>query len=99
MANKKELVASLVALAVISAEAAAATEEDNTHIELSEMLKAAEANAQATPEPPRVYEVCKGKAVTTLRRGIRSEGQGVTAKDFGGGAEALDALIQCEIIG
>jgi len=98
MANKKELVASLLALGVISAEAVEATEEDNTHSELTEMLKAAEANAKAPPAPPKLYEVCKGKAVTTLKRGMRSEGQEVTAEDFGGGAEALDALFQRKII-
>lgn len=102
MATKKELVAALVALAIVPAADAEAFEGDNTHDELTAMLKAAEANAEAakTAPPPvvEVYEVCEGKAVTTIKRGIMSEGDEVTAADFGGGNEALDALYQKNVV-
>lgn len=43
------------------------------------------------------YRVPKGKAITT-RRGIRGEGEVITARDVSGGREKLDALVDAGLL-
>jgi hypothetical protein len=55
------------------------------------------ARKQAAQSAPVVYRVAEGKAITT-RRGIRSEGETVTAKDFADGQERLDTLVSRGVV-
>lgn len=55
-----------------------------------------EAAAQEEQLPP--YYVKKGKAITT-RRGIRSDGEEITASDLIGGVEALEGFVKSGHVG
>lgn len=55
-----------------------------------------EAAAKEEQLPP--YYVKKGKAITT-RRGIRSDGQEITASDLIGGVEALEGFVKSGHVG
>lgn len=48
------------------------------------------------PEPEELppFTVAKGKALTTIKRGIRADGQEITEDDLAGGKKALTAFVK-----
>lgn len=76
------------------AEAAKASEEAEAQRLADEEAEAAKAAEEKLPP----YYVKKGKALTT-RRGIRSDGDEITASDLIGGKEALEGFVKSGHVG
>ena len=98
MASNKDLIVSILALALAAAIDPPET-ENKTNAELSAILKDLKASAEPEPEekepeePELKFYIVAGKAITS-QRGILSDGDEIKEQDLPGGLTALKAFVK-----
>ena len=95
MASNKDLIESILALALAAAIEPPETEGKN-NVDLSAILKDLKASAEPEPEekePELKFYIVAGKAITS-QRGILSDGDEIKEQDLPDGLKALKAFVK-----